>query len=313
MLVPRASEKGLELACQVSHLVPDALVGDSNRLRQIMMNLVGNAIKFTHQGEVFVMVDVESQSPAVSLRPDITQAEDGMLLHFIVTDTGIGIPSDKQKVIFESFVQADGSTTRKYGGTGLGLAICSQLVELMGGSIWVESQLDRGSSFHFTARFCKADVTNDQKPAEEIFKKAAQPLRILLAEDNEINQQLAVEFLRMRGHEVRIAQNGVEVLAAIMTELFDVILMDVQMPEMDGIQATIAIREKERISGQHIAIVAMTGYAMKSDRQRCLDAGMDAYISKPIRQREMFEVTETCALRYSNPQIDLAPLLLERE
>ena len=313
MLAPRASEKGLELACQVSYLVPDTLVGDSNRLRQILMNLVGNAIKFTDQGEVFVMVDVESQPSAVALRPDLPQGEDEMSLHFVVTDTGIGIASNKQGMIFESFVQADGSTTRKYGGTGLGLAICSQLVELMGGSIWVESEVDRGSSFHFTAMFSKADVTSDQKPAEQIFKKAARPLRVLLAEDNEINQQLAVEFLRIRGHDVRIAQNGVEALAAIATEVFDVVLMDVQMPEMDGIQATIAIRERERITGHHIAIVAMTGYAMKNDRQRCLDAGMDAYISKPIRQQEMFEVTENCASRYSDRKVDLAPLWLDNQ
>src|SRR5207247_2519892 len=202
MLAPRASEKGLELACQVSYLVPDTLVGDSNRLRQILMNLVGNAIKFTDQGEVFVMVDVESQPSVVALRPYLPQGEDEMSLHFVVTDTGIGIPSDKQGIIFESFVQADGSTTRKYGGTGLGLAICSRLVKLMGGCIWVESQVDRGSSFHFTAGFCRAARTGQEKPTEKIFEKAAEPLRVLLAEDNEINQQLAVEFLRMRGHHV---------------------------------------------------------------------------------------------------------------
>src|SRR5438034_2119470 len=166
MLAPRASEKGLELACQVSYLVPDTLVGDSNRLRQILMNLVGNAIKFTDQGEVFVMVDVENQLSSES-RLELPQDEGGMSLHFVVTDTGIGIPSDKQRVIFESFVQADGSTTRKYGGTGLGLAICSQLVKLMGGRIWVESQVDRGSSFHFTARLCRADVTGQEKHQEQ--------------------------------------------------------------------------------------------------------------------------------------------------
>src|SRR5438093_3999894 len=159
MLAPRASEKGLELACQVSYVVPDTLVGDSNRLRQILMNLVGNAIKFTHEGEVFVMVELENQLSPES-RLQLGQDEGVMSLHFVVTDTGIGIPPDKQGVIFESFVQADGSTTRKYGGTGLGLAICSQLVKLMGGCIWVESQVDRGSSFHFTARFCRADLSD---------------------------------------------------------------------------------------------------------------------------------------------------------
>ena len=304
VLAARAGQKDIELACQVSNRVPDFLVGDANRLRQILMNLVGNAIKFTDQGEVFVTVEAAGE-----------ESEDGMLgLHFVVTYTGIGIPKDKQQVIFESFVQADGSMTRRYGGTGLGLAICSQLVKLMNGRIWVESQVGRGSSFHFTLRM-RQDLrtTGESKPTAEIFKKTVQPVRVLLAEDNEINQQVAVEFLQLRGHHVRIANNGMDVLRALAADAFDIILMDVQMPQMDGFQATAAIREKEKTTGDHIPIIAMTGYAMKGDRQRCLDAGMDAYICKPIRSQELFEAIENFASVAEKANHVLAPLLLDNE
>ena len=311
VLAARAAQKDLELACQVSNRVPDSLIGDATRLRQVVMNLVGNAIKFTDKGEVFVRVD-----PAGDDRPSADSLPDGegtLGLHFVVTDTGIGIPKEKQDIIFESFVQADGSMTRQYGGTGLGLAICSQLVKLMGGRIWVESQVGRGSSFHFTVRLQTEQRTADaQKTPQEDFRKAAHPLRVLLAEDNEINQQVAVEFLELRGHQVRIASNGKDVLQALALQRFDVILMDVQMPQMDGFQATAAIREKEKTTGIHIPIIAMTGYAMKDDRQRCLDAGMDGYICKPIRSQELFEIVEsfTPITKATN---DLAPLLLDNE
>src|SRR3989442_4397937 len=214
MLSPRAIEKNIELACKISNRMPEQLVGDSNRLRQILLNLVGNAIKFTDAGEVFVTVERDGEA-----------SSEAILTHFVVTDTGIGIPSDKQRVIFDSFVQADGSMTRRYGGTGLGLAICSQLVQLMNGRIWVESQVGRGSSFHFTLRM-RQDLrtTGESKPTAEIFKKTVQPVRVLLAEDNEINQQVAVEFLQLRGHHVRIANNGTDVLRALAAEAFDIIL-----------------------------------------------------------------------------------------
>jgi signal transduction histidine kinase/CheY-like chemotaxis protein len=302
VLATRAVQKNIELACQVSHRVPDLLSGDANRLRQILMNLVGNAIKFTDHGEVFITVEVQGEVSG-----------DSFPLHFVVTDTGIGVPEDKQRIIFESFVQADGSMTRRYGGTGLGLAICSQLVKMMGGRIWVESQVGRGSSFHFTAWFSTiADTPGEDKPAERVFRKTPRAMRILLAEDNEINQQVAVEFLQMRGHSVRIAQNGMEVLAALATERPDIVLMDVQMPMMDGFQATAAIREKERKTGDHIRIVAMTGYAMKGDQQRCLSAGMDAYICKPIRSQDLFDIVESVDTS-SQSAIDLAPLLLDKD
>src|SRR5438876_3965690 len=307
VLAARAAEKEIELACQVATRVPDRLLGDPTRIRQILMNLVGNSIKFTEHGEVFVTVEMESAASGNEPSPEI-------VLHFVVTDTGIGIPIEKQKLIFESFVQADGSMTRRYGGTGLGLAICSQLVALMDGQIWVDSQVGRGSSFHFTVRLrIEHETEQEQKPVAEVIQKASRPLRVLLAEDNEINQQVALEFLQMRGHVVRIAPNGFEALAAVATDHFDVILMDVQMPVMDGFKATAAIREKEKTTVDHVPIIAMTGYAMKGDRQRCLDAGMDDYVCKPIRSKELYDVVERFALVLRNSGDDLAPLLLDNE
>lgn len=186
--------------------------------------------------------------------------------------------------------------TRSYGGTGLGLSISLQLVTMMGGAVWVESDVGHGSQFHFTAKFGPDDAAEvEEVPATPKLQRTMQRLRVLLAEDNEINQQLAVQFLDMRGHSVQVARNGVEVIAALETGRFDVILMDIQMPEMDGFRATTLIREKEGITGEHIPIVAMTGFAMKGDRQRCLDAGVDAYLSKPIRSRELFEAIEQLA------------------
>jgi signal transduction histidine kinase/ActR/RegA family two-component response regulator len=308
LLASRAAEKNIELACQVSTRVPDSLRGDSTRIRQILMNLVGNAIKFTDHGEVFVVVEREPESPSAS------HSDDGICLHFVVTDTGIGIPENKQEIIFESFVQADGSMTKKYGGTGLGLSICSQLVSLMGGRIWVDSKVGQGSSFHFTVNLeIEHDTAAEEKPSELGMQQADRPLRVLLAEDNEINQQIALEFLQMRGHHVRITGNGAEALAAFAKERFDVILMDVQMPKMDGFQATAAIREKEKTTGSRVPIIAMTGYAMKGDRQRCMDAGMDGYLCKPIRCQELYEALETVTATSKNLKIDLAPLLLDNE
>jgi signal transduction histidine kinase/ActR/RegA family two-component response regulator len=287
----RASEKNLELACQVAKDVPDWIIGDPNRLGQVITNLVGNAIKFTDEGAVFVRVKAD----------DTKSGENTIKLIFSVADTGIGIPPEKQRLIFESFVQADGSTTRRYGGTGLGLSISSRLARMMDGRLWVESDIGRGSTFYFAAKFERpvgmeeASIPEQitlHSRAKKLTDKVEHPRHVLLAEDNSVNQQLAVELLQMRGHVVRLAGNGTEVLAALEREPFDIILMDVQMPEMDGFQTTAAVREREKASGGHIPIVAITGFAMKGDRQRCLDAGMDGYLCKPIRSKELFEAVE---------------------
>ncbi len=423
-LALRAHQKSLELACHIGPDVAETVVGDPGRLRQILVNLAGNAIKFTKQGEVVVDVRTESAGAGEAC------------LHFAVSDTGIGIPPEKQQLIFEAFAQADSSTTREHGGTGLGLAISSQLVEMMGGRIWLESEVGRGSTFHFTARFGAGkglpagavlepeflqdlpvlvvddNATNRRILRETLAKWAmkptavdsgqaamavldavkmaatpfrlaiidgrmpgmdgfalierirrdpdlsgtpvilltsadsqgsaarcrqlgvrvcvtkpvrqselfdavvtalarpsrlrrpaprpagplagpGRPLRILLAEDNVVNQKLAVRLLEKRGHTVAVAGNGREALKALENERFDLVLMDVQMPEMGGWEATAAIREKERLTGGHLPIVAMTAHALKGDRERCLAAGMDAYVPKPIRPEVLLQVMES--------------------
>ncbi len=418
----RADEKGLELLCDVAPEVPEQVRGDSTRLRQVLLNLVGNAIKFTERGEVAVRVRVEAVEG------------DKYLLAFTVADTGIGIPPEKQKLIFEPFSQADATTTRKYGGTGLGLTISMRLVEMMGGKIWVESEPGHGAQFHFTlrlgaakakaaraagispevARGIKVLVVDDNRTNRRILsgmlerwgvnpvsveggkealvelslaREAGQPyemvltdmhmplmdglalikriretpelaaatiimltsagrpgdaqrclelgavayllkpirqaelraamakallasgpekamrtiaprspedarepasvLRVLLAEDNAVNQRLAIRLLEKRGHHVVLAANGREALEAIERERVDLVLMDVQMPEMDGFEATAALRQKERSRGTHLPVIALTAHAMKGDRERCLAAGMDGYLAKPINPEEL--------------------------
>jgi PAS domain S-box-containing protein len=418
-LALRAHHKGLELACHIRSDVPDGLVGDQVRLQQILVNLAGNAIKFTDRGEVVVHVALEAQT------------EDAVYLHLSVTDTGIGIPREKQRVIFNAFEQADTSTTRKHGGTGLGLAISSELARMMGGRIWVESEVGIGSTFHVTMRFgrqqgleppavadladlqdlpvlvvddnatnrhilhelltnwrmkptvadgaavaltiltqahaagkpfalvlsdvnmpdidgftlaqrIKEDPHHAQMPilmltsadrpgdvdrclalglAGHLIKPVKQstlleailramgkrvpheqrdrsvkhlpirpsrrPLQILLAEDNDINQTMAINLLEKWGHRIVVASNGREALEALEKQRFDVVLMDVQMPEMDGFKATAAIRAKEKDNGARLPIIAMTAHALKGDRERCLAAGMDGYVSKPIKSSEL--------------------------
>jgi two-component system sensor histidine kinase/response regulator len=417
----RAHQKGLELAFEIEPDVPDALVGDPGRLRQIIVNLVGNAIKFTEHGEVVLFVQTEARNEG-----------EGIQIHFTVADTGIGIPAEKQATVFEAFKQADGSMTRKYGGTGLGLTISSRLVGLMGGKIWVESEVGKGSRFHFTAHFglqkapartvvprdpqtlrdMRVLIVDDNATNRQILEKmlinwhmnpttvdggakaiitlreakglgrmfplilldAQMPemdgfalaeaikrnpdwrtatvmmlssagqrgdavrcrelgvaayltkpvrqselleailaalgtrakgdtpsslvtvhslraskshFRALLAEDNAVNQLVAVRLLEKVGHTVIVAANGKEALEAWRKEPFDLVLMDVQMPEMNGWEATRAIREEERSTGGHIPIIALTAHAMKGDEERCLAAGMDLYLTKPIRTSDL--------------------------
>ena len=424
-LALRAHQKGLECTCEVHPDVPEQVIADPTRLRQVIINLLGNAIKFTDRGEVGLEIAVEAEE------------QDQLVLHFQVYDTGIGIPAEQQHVIFEAFSQADNSTTRRFGGTGLGLTISSRLVKLMGGRIWVESEPRRGSRFHFTAQ---ARVARDAVPikaaqavdlaglralvvddnpanrrilgemlrrrgiaptlaggstdAEELLGRAhqsAQPfdlliidahmpetdgftlverigrhasasratiimltsagqrgdaarvrqlgvaayltkpvteselfdsiltalgtkaekpstrdlitrhslregqrkLRILLAEDNAVNQMLAARLIEKRGHTATVVSSGLEALAALEKDSFDVILMDVQMPEMDGFDATAEIRKRENATGRHTPIIAMTAYAMRGDRERCLTAGMDGYVSKPVQPEELFQAIYT--------------------
>jgi CheY-like chemotaxis protein len=275
-LAAAALAKGLQLSWGVSPDSPDAVVGDAFRLRQVLLNLVGNAVKFTPAGSVRVEVAARSS-------PDRT-----LMARFSVGDTGIGIPADKQKLIFDPFRQADGSTTRKYGGTGLGLAISARLVEIMGGQLHVESEEGRGSTFHFTCPFILSDPAQREDQAPPACSSAeTAALSILLAEDNIVNQALVKTLLKARGHGVTLANNGREALSLLDGLPFDLILMDIQMPEMDGLQATAEVRRRERSTGEHIPIVAMTAHAMKGDRERCLAAGMDDYISKPISVKDL--------------------------
>jgi signal transduction histidine kinase/ActR/RegA family two-component response regulator len=287
MLAVRARKNGLELTCEILPEVPERMVGDLNRLRQIIINLVGNAIKFTARGQVGLRISLDSQTP------------DNFQLHFVVTDTGVGIAEEKQKLIFEAFSQADGSTARKFGGTGLGLSISTRLVALMGGKIWVQSALGHGSQFHFTGSFGAAsrvvEAVSSSAPLQLAAAKTHKRLRVLLAEDNAVNQKIAMRVLEKHGHHVTVAADGRQALAALDRAIFDVVLMDVQMPEMDGFEATAAIRGRERETGNHLPIIAMTAHAMPGDRERCIAAGMDSYIAKPLKAAELIELLEKLA------------------
>ncbi len=334
-LALRARQQRLQLAWHVDADVPRLVIGDPNRLRQIITNLVVNGIKFTERGEVEVGVRVVGagsregekgrrgrgeESPAVSVfplpvspclpsplpaSPPLPFSPSPLLplppspsitLEFFVRDTGIGIPEDKQVAIFGMFEQADSSLARSRGGAGLGLAIASQLVGLMDGRLWVESEVGRGSRFHFTASFGLAPATaaaaNGAATPEPQPRRCSGKLRILLAEDSLVNQRLAVALLEEQGHAVTAVHNGTKLLAALESATFDLVLMDVQMPEMDGLEATARIRAREQQTGTRIPIIALTAHALEGDRERCLMAGMDGYISKPIRAKALFDAIE---------------------
>jgi len=303
MLQFSAEKKNLALDLSVDEGVPDRLVGDPHRLRQVLTNLLGNAIKFTDKGKVGLTVHLDSVKPGTSSRRQDRRVK----LQFVVYDTGIGIPAEKRQLIFEAFRQADGSTTRKYGGTGLGLAISTRLVDLMGGSISVESEPGRGSRFLFTAEFTESYAGQSNRPTDTVSLGnmltavgtnrpfPVTPLQILLAEDNAVNQKLVTRLLEKRGHTVTLAGDGAEAVEHALKTSFHVILMDVQMPRMDGLAATAAIRAAERKKGARTPILALTAHTMKGDRERCLAAGMDDFINKPIDAPKLIEMVETAA------------------
>ncbi len=274
----KAEEKGLKILFSIEDDVPISLIGDPLRLGQVLTNLTNNAVKFTERGEIIVSVnDVNIDGEEVRLR-------------FSVKDTGLGLSEEQIGKLFQSFSQADGSTTRKYGGTGLGLAICKRLVELMRGEIWIESQPGKGSTFIFTSRFRK-QVKEKKRIIEATIDstgmiKKISGSKVLLADDNEINQQVTKEFLEKAGLIVTIANNGKEVIEKVAQAEFDLVLMDVQMPKMGGFEATGCIRRSPRFS--NLPIVAITAQAMIGDREKCIEAGMDDYITKPIDINELF-------------------------
>ena len=294
-VAPKAEEKKLALSVRVEPGSPEWVKGDPVRLRQVLVNLLGNAVKFTARGEVDVSV-----APLAGWLQ-------GLAVQFSVSDSGIGIPPEKQRLIFEPFRQADGSTTRKYGGTGLGLAISAQLVRMMGGRIWVDSEPGRGSVFHFTAQFAPVEAGEiPRSPASAgesgVPDQPAPSLRILLADDNLINRKIAVRMLESQGHSVTTAENGRECVERFQEGGRDVILMDVQMPEMDGFEATQAIRELEAASRRHTPVIAMTAHAMKGDRERCLGAGMDGYVSKPVAAEDLRQALQEAMASRGAPQ-----------
>jgi len=285
-----AQKKDLELKLNIDANVPKLLIGDPVRLRQILMNLINNSIKFTHKGYIETKVKATSVS-----------SQECELL-FSVSDTGIGIPADKQDLVFEVFTQADDSTTRCYGGTGLGLAICKRLVEMMSGHIWVKSKEKEGSAFYFTSCFklpqpkdgsAKAVAKPEMQKVPEAPSKGISDLSILLAEDNLVNQKMTVRLLEKKGWHIETVDNGQGVLDLLNKKSFDLILMDTHMPVLDGLEATKIIQEEEKKTGRHIPIIALTARAMQEDRQKCLDSGMDEYIPKPIDRYKMYEVIES--------------------
>jgi len=283
----RAEAKGIKLATRVVPEVPERLVGDPVRLRQVITNLIGNAIKFTHEGEITISIRV-AQLTEASIR-----------LSCAVRDTGIGIPADRLGSIFEAFEQADGSTTRKYGGTGLGLSISQRLVEMMGGRIWAESEPGLGSTFKFELEMQPAPCADPKaaspaQPAAAPAGKSTYGLRILVAEDNLVNQKLTSLLLAKRNHQVTLVDDGEKAVSAFQSQPFDLILMDVQMPVKDGFAAVADIRRLEGGASPRMPIIAMTAHAMKGDRERCLEAGMDGYVSKPIHPQNLFDEIDRC-------------------
>jgi signal transduction histidine kinase/AmiR/NasT family two-component response regulator len=291
-----AQAKNVLLECRVDSRLPRGVLGDSNRLRQVLVNLTGNAMKFTEQGRIDLAVDW------------LETREDEVVIRFTVRDTGIGIPEHRLKAVFEKFTQADGSTTRKFGGTGLGLSICQELVELMGGTITIESREGIGSSFSFTLPMKMAVVGKLVAKPEEGKAPVAGPGkiggRVLLVEDNIVNQRLAMILIGKQGYEVRLASDGLEAMERLRQENFDLVLMDVQMPNLDGLSATRKIREIEAdpverkryagLSGPEspVIIIGLTAHARKEDEEACYEAGMNGFLTKPIIKDKLLRIMQ---------------------
>jgi PAS domain S-box-containing protein len=319
----QARGKGLTLLSSVDARLPRTAIGDAGRLKQVLVNLVGNAVKFSEPGDRHLRADLVAQpvdfkdTGDIHLRIQVVSMNDrGCELHLSVRDHGIGIAVDKQAHIFEPFTQADSSATRRYGGTGLGLAISASIVRAMGGRIWVESEVGRGSTFHFTVQLAttaRGDAGPDgsdtfdreavetslpapKPPAAEVPRDIEAPaaiapplvaLKVLLAEDNEVNQRIALAMLKRLGHRAVLVPNGQAAVEQSEREAFDVVLMDVQMPELSGLDAAATIRRRERYTGESLRIIALTAHAMEGDKERCLAAGMNAYLSKPLTLLEL--------------------------
>lgn len=284
----KASERNNKLKFILDGDIPESVNGDPGKLSQVLNNLISNAIKFTSNGQIKVVIE------------NISEQDSDLILEFAVQDTGIGIPETKLSTIFESFTQASSDTTRKYGGTGLGLTICKQLIELQGGTISVTSTENKGSTFRFTLPFKKASSTILTKTeAPEINPSELGNLRILVAEDNEVNQMLMRKLMQNWGFHLDIAENGLIAIQKYSQQPFDLILMDMQMPEMDGYNATSYIRKLSSPKNQ-VPIIALTAHASKADADKCLEAGADAYISKPFKNKELLEKISELITRQNN-------------
>ncbi|MCE5268377.1 MAG: PAS domain S-box protein [Planctomycetaceae bacterium] len=298
VLSVQARESGLGFHCRVAADTPDMVVGDRMRLQQVLLNLAGNAIKFTERGEVEIGLRV-ARKASRDTADGFPVRESGssslsVTMEFEVRDTGIGISSYAQQRLFQPFSQADASMARRFGGTGLGLSICKNLVEKMGGRIWLESEVGRGSTFHFTVTTPLAEETPADAVAPIAASGPARKLRVLLVDDNPANQKVAGYILQDRGHVVHVAEDGQQAVNLTEKERYDAVLMDVQMPDMNGLQATALIRKREE-EGRRMPIIAMTAHALAGDRDRCLDGGMDGYLSKPIDAEEMIRLVEWLA------------------
>ncbi|MFK8115408.1 MAG: ATP-binding protein, partial [Rubripirellula sp.] len=298
----RAQQKGVELKWEFAPDVPRWVHADAMSLRQMVVNLVGNAIKFSEDGTITLSVDVESRDG------------DEVMLHFLVEDAGIGIEEQKLKRIFEPFEQADMSTTRVYGGTGLGLAITKSMAEGMGGRVWLESELGKGSRFHFVIPVTIADEVNDDSHREDDDSEAPMtPMNLLLVEDGIANRKVALGLLGRWKHRVDVAEDGEMAIEMACVQAYDAIFMDIQMPKVDGLEATRRIRRMEDGSSRYTPIIAMTAHALKGDRERCMEAGMDEYLSKPVRRDELHRVLMHAAELNSKDATENRAMSNERE